>query len=447
MFLQVLLTTLLLPSALGQGTSPTYALNVGLVDPSGNVDSPNVMANGSPKAESQWDPVPFSQLSTWNNPKVTFALWINDLPGAMEEYPVNIDATFVSPEGEKTNYANCLSPPKLSTSTGTLKKLNDQSFNASALRVTFDPQQNCTQAGQSQVYFTISTPDSQNKTVYLAKLWFFTTHGNPLNIGTTVGGNDVVNNNGVQDKWDPKHLSDGNKGKLYSVGSLIKSIVFYLHIPSDRRQDGPNPLVLGDANGVTLEGSPNTRQTTSCTAGKNIPKACQANVRPIPPPKPTSGGIWEEQRTIDAGLDFSLHIDYVCETNGYVDLVVEIPLQSGFAPVTFAWRKACQRTPGLAIATNPDAVFGDPDVAQDGLIRPEWDSSNTSIVDGDAGKVLTERKFYFWVNPAGGKSQQKKNKSKEIDRKLNQKYHLTTSFYLFIIFLTGFNSSSFIQLM
>ena len=100
-----------------------------------------------------------------------------------------------------------------------------------------------------------------------------------------------------------------------------------------------------------------------------------------------------------------LKTEYGCETNGYVDLLIEIPLKSGFAPISFAWRKACERSPGLAIATDIESVLADPDVAQDGTVRPMWDASNTTVRDrdGDADDktILTERIFYFWVNPKG----------------------------------------------
>jgi hypothetical protein len=393
-----LLLSLLFVSSLGDST---YSLNVGLVDPSGTVSSPNVVADGSPKAPSQWDPVPFSTLSTYSSPKVTFALWINDLPDAKTSYPINVHTTFTAPlGGDNTNFANCVSPPKVDVSSGTIEKLTNPTVNASALRITFDPQQGCTQPGQSQVYFTITTP---GQTDPLAQLWFVTTTGNPLNIGMSLGSSEITTQGVVSDNWNPIHLKDGNESELYSVNSGVKDIVFYLHIPAARAQTGTNPLVLGNADGVTLKGSEDTRQSVSCTA-KGIAKACQANVRPIKPTPAPNGGVWESQRTIDAGFDFSLHIDYVCETNGFVDLLVEIPLESGFAPVSFAWRKACERSPGLAIATNVAAVLADPDVAQDGLIRPRWDARNTTVVDrdGDANdKVLTQREFYFWVNPAG----------------------------------------------
>ena len=86
-------------------------------------------------------------------------------------------------------------------------------------------------------------------------------------------------------------------------------------------------------------------------------------------------------------------------------MLIEIPLKSGFAPISFAWRKACERSPGLAIATDIESVLADPDVAQDGTVRPMWDASNTTVRDrdGDADDktILTERIFYFWVNPKG----------------------------------------------
>ena len=394
----LLLSLLFVRSSFGDSS---FSLNVGLVDPSGTVSSPNVVADGSPKAPSQWDPVPFSTLSTYSSPKVTFALWINDLPDAKTSYPINVHTTFTAPlGGDSTNFANCVSPPKVDVSSGTIEKLTNPTVNASALRITFDPQQGCTQPGQSQVYFTITTP---GQTDPLAQLWFVTTTGNPLNIGMSLGSSEITTQGVVSDNWNPIHLKDGNESELYSVNSGVKDIVFYLHIPAARAQTGTNPLVLGNADGVTLKGSEDTRQSVSCTA-KGIAKACQANVRPIKPTPAPNGGVWESQRTIDAGFDFSLHIDYVCETNGFVDLLVEIPLESGFAPVSFAWRKACERSPGLAIATNVAAVLADPDVAQDGLIRPRWDARNTTVVDrdGDANdKVLTQREFYFWVNPAG----------------------------------------------
>ena len=69
---------------------------------------------------------------------------------------------------------------------------------------------------------------------------------------------------------------------------------------------------------------------------------------------------------IVAGNVFSLTLDYGCETNGYVDLEVKIPLGSGFAPVTFGWRKACAKTPGLQVATSFDAVVSSPDVTKCG---------------------------------------------------------------------------------
>ena len=390
----------------------TYSLNVGLVDSTGTVSSPDVVDNGSKKAHDQWDPAPFSDLSTYSSPEVTFALWINQLSGAKTTYEVDVAVSFTNPVNPKvdTNYAKCTAPPLVTPTSGTLSQLTGDAVNASALRITFDPQQSCTQPGQSMVYITVTTP---GKTDPLVSLYFVTTRGNPLNIGSTVGGADISSQGIVTDTWDPKHLSDGSCTEtqcvLFHDKSNVLSIDFYLSIPADRKQNTINPLVLGNQDGVTLPGTVENRQAVSCTTRTKdgtvkIDKACQANVLPLATLPPTSGGVWDQQGTVDAGLDFSLHIEYVCETNGYVDLLVEIPLKSGFAPVSFAWRKACQRSPGLAIATAFAAVLADPDVAQDGLIRPEWDVKNSSIVDrdGDAGDpVLAKRAFYFYVNKAG----------------------------------------------
>lgn len=107
-------------------------------------------------------------------------------------------------------------------------------------------------------------------------------------------------------------------------------------------------------------------------------------------------------RKCNAGYDYSITISYQCKTNGYVDLQVEIPLKSGFAPISFAWRKACQRSPGLAIATNVGAVLHTPDVANDGTIKPGWDINNVTQVDTahkGAKSYVKQREFYFWVNP------------------------------------------------
>ena len=82
--------------------------------------------------------------------------------------------------------------------------------------------------------------------------------------------------------------------------------------------------------------------------------------------------------------------------------LADIPLESGFAPISFAWRKACQRSPGLAIATNVDAVLHTPDVASDGTIKPAWDINNVTKVDTAhklAKSYVKQREFYFWVNP------------------------------------------------
>jgi hypothetical protein len=77
----------------------------------------------------------------------------------------------------------------------------------------------------------------------------------------------------------------------------------------------------------------------------------------------------------------------------------EIPLDSGFAPISFAWRKACERTPGLAIASDFQSVLGSPDVASDGTIKPDWDVRNATVVDTAHKSAITQREFYFWVDP------------------------------------------------
>ena len=384
----------------GSSDATSNNLNVGLVDTTNTVNSPNVVANGSPKAHDQWDPAPFSDLSTYSSPAVTFALWINDLPGVAPSQPVSITATMVAPNGgAATNYAKC-DEPTLSAATATIAKLPINEVNQSSVRITVQPQNNCQQPGQSQVYITITTA---GVTAPLAQIYFVTTSGNPLNIGTAIGANDIASQGMVEDKWDPKHLTDGTETDLFSVNSGIKDIVFYLHIPEDRAQSSANPLVLGNEDGVTLPGTPEDRMLAHCTA-KGIVKACSAKIAPVNPTPAPDGGIWENQASVNAGLDFSLHVDYGCATNGFVDLLIEIPLRSGFAPISFAWRKACERSPGLNIATSYESALADsPDVAHSGTIRPEWDSRNTSIqdVDGEGDKILKERIFYFWVNPTG----------------------------------------------
>jgi hypothetical protein len=133
----------------------------------------------------------------------------------------------------------------------------------------------------------------------------------------------------------------------------------------------------------------------------------------IPPPStlpyPHAQGTWESQDVIVAGNVFSLTIAYGCQTNGYVDLEVEIPLSSGFAPVTFAWRKACAKTPGLQVATTFDSVVGSPDVAGGGTRKPAWGPDlqpgvNHSHVDGYA---VSKFSLYFFVqNEANVKAAQ-----------------------------------------
>ena len=284
-------------------------LNIGLIDDTHTVDSANVVSNGSPKSHDQWDPAPFSDLSTYSSPTVSFALWNNDLPGAAPSEEISVSVTLVAPNGGKdTNYAKCGTPTftldGVASTTGTIKKIPQPEVNATSLRLSIFPQVKCTQPGQSQVYITITTASD---TTPLAQIYFVTTSGNPIDIGTTIGGSDIASQGVVENIWDPIHLKDNTADQLFSVTSHKLDILFYLHIPKDRAQDGANPLVLGNEDGVTLPGTPEDRQLAHCTAA-GIVKACSAKIVAIPASPQTDGGIWEQQASVNAGLDFSLHL-------------------------------------------------------------------------------------------------------------------------------------------
>ena len=317
-----MLLSLLVASVVALTTAQNDYLNVGLVHKN-KVDFPNVVAGGAPTDSRKWDPAPYSDLSNYKSPQVQFGVWITELAtDGPETLDVNFNVSMKTPEASvpPTNYAKC-STPHFEPATGTIVKLQSSSVNASALRLTIDPQQGCTQPGQSQVYITITKKSTGE---ILSQISFVTTFGNPLDIGLTQGGKEIASQGIVADAWDPKHITDGTASDLYSVNSGKETINFFVRIPSSRkqpRQGGTNPLVLGDQEGVTLPGSITSNQITHCTTSK-IEKACQALVQNIPTSPPANGGEWEDQPNADAGYDYSITISYQCKTNGYVDLQV-----------------------------------------------------------------------------------------------------------------------------
>ena len=317
-----MLLLLLVASVVALTTAQNDYLDIGLVV-NNVVDFPNVVAGGAPTDSRKWDPAPYSDLSNYKTPQVQFGLWITEqATDGPQTLDVNINVSMKTPEPSvpPTNYAKC-SRPHFEPATGTIMKLQSSSVNASALRLTIDPQQGCTQPGQSQVYITITKKSTGE---ILSQISFVTTFGNPLDIGLTQGGKEIASQGIVTDAWDPKHITDGTASDLYSVNSGKETINFFVRIPSSRKQPqqgGTNPLVLGNQEGITLPGSMTSNQITHCTTSK-IDKACQALVQNIPTSPPANGGEWEDQENANAGYDYSITISYQCKTNGYVDLQV-----------------------------------------------------------------------------------------------------------------------------
>jgi hypothetical protein len=370
-----------------------FPLNVGIVTKNGDVTSANVMQKGTSTSHDSWDPSPFADLSTWDSPAVEFGVWIANVGGVPKDATLTVVATTKAPGGLNTNYAQC-GEPSVSQKSNTVHMITETgSVNATAVRVVVNPNpngSNCAQPGQTEVYVTFKVTTSDGKQwKELPSQYFVYTHGNPLDISSTAQGDakDIASQGTATANWSP------GSSAPHTVGSHVDTMTVYLQVPASRGQKGSNPLVLGGEQGVHLVGTDIDRAKVKCTAGK-IGKACSAIVQSTS--MPNTDGTWESQDVVVAGNVFSLTIAYGCQTNGYVDLEVEIPLSSGFAPVTFGWRKACAKTPGLQVATSFDAVVGSPDVASDGTARVGWgpDFTNTSHVDGYNSPHFS---LYFFV--------------------------------------------------
>lgn len=398
-----LLRVLLCPLLLGIAGADVIPLNVGIVTPDGDVTSANVMQKGTSTSHDSWDPAPFDTLSTWDSPAVTFGVWIANVGGAPKDATLKVTATTKAPGGGDTNYAQC-DEPNVSQASNTIHMITQTgSVNATAVRVVVNPNLNgasCKQPGQTEVYVTFKVTTSDGKQwAELPAQYFVYTYGNPLDISTTAAGDtkDIASQGTTTANWSP------GSSDPHTVGSHVNTMTVYLQVPASRGQKGNNPLVLGGENGVHLVGTGIDRAKVKCTAG-DIGKACSAIVQETS--VPNTDGTWESQDVVVAGNVFSLTIAYGCQTNGYVNLEVEIPLSSGFAPVSFGWRKACAKTPGLQVATTFDAVVGSPDVAGDGTARLGWGQELTNMSHVDGYSTSSFSLYFFVQNKANVKAAQ-----------------------------------------
>ena len=164
-------------------------VNVGIVDGDHDVTSANVMQKGTNVNHDSWDPAPFADLSTWDNPDVTFGVWIANVAGAPSEATLQVTATTKSPAGGNTNYGGC-GEPTVSQASETIRMITPTgSVNSTAVRVTVRPNptgSNCQQPGQTMIYVTFQVTTQDGKTWDpLPSQYFVYTNGNPLDISTT----------------------------------------------------------------------------------------------------------------------------------------------------------------------------------------------------------------------------------------------------------------------
>ena len=280
--LMLLLVFLLVSCFAETAVAEVFPLNVGVVTPSGDLTSANVMQKGTSTSHDSWDPAPFSDLSTWDSPEVTFGVWIADVGGTPQDATLSVKATVSAPGGDNTNYAKC-NEPSVSPESDTIHMITPPGdVNKSAVRVRINPNpggNNCAQPGQTEIYvtFTVTTSDGKSWDP-IPGLYFVYTYGNPLDIssGPTTPA-DIASQGSPFPKWTPKN-PEGE-----TVGSHIDTMTVYLQVPEGRSQSGNNKLVLGGEQGVHLVGISIDRAKVKCTAG-DITKACQAIVQDIAMP-------------------------------------------------------------------------------------------------------------------------------------------------------------------
>ena len=351
----------------------------------------NVMTGGDVKDMETWDAKPYSHFSTYAS-EVTgsqFRVWLSDKASA------GGTVTFTAIVSKDYNNAGCDLTPGLSLDTTPPHQQPVSAFfannQAGAKTLTVLPL-SCTRGGQSLIIVMVKYSDTGKTNSFQ----YVHTHGVPVSVGTTVGGEDVISRGGrAAAKWDPNGFAGLNKTDAYTVSST-----FYVTVPADRKNSVSyrfDYVPLGDAD---------KRIDSTCKSEGDAGDACSHSLTgdyvddnlhylyPVGEKIPEGGG---------EGASQPFTIKYGCEVNGLVKLTLKLTFLGGYEPLEFSWVKECAFLPGLTIATSLNAALNVGDIARQGDVVPDWGFKNeTYHVDPASGGGLSEaRSFYFFLIQQG----------------------------------------------